>query len=259
MIDNESVLAVIVARGGSKGLPGKNIRLLAGKPMLAWSIEAGQASHCIDRLILSSDDAAIISTARSFGCEVPFVRPPHLALDDISVGPVLIHAIEALDRQYDWLALLQATSPMRLGSDIDGCLRLAKERQAPAALSVTPAAKPPHWMVWLDAADRMHRVVDPPEHGMTHARQLLPQAFVPNGSIYVARTEWFRGTGTFYTPETLAYVMPAERSIDVDSLMDFTLAEALLEASRGPDSPQPSNSTGSSGRGTRKRHEKAAS
>lgn len=240
MIEGESVLAVIVARGGSKGLPGKNLRPLGGKPMLAWSIAAAQASRHIDRLILSSDDSEIVEAARAFGCEVPFLRPAALASDHVAAGPVLVHAIDSLDARYDWLVLLQATSPLRLGSDIDDCLQLAQRQRSPAVISVTPAGKPPHWMMWLDTSGHMRRIVDPPEDAEVHARQLLPQAVVPNGAVYAARTEWFLERGTFYAPETLALVMPPERSVDVDTLLDFMLAEVIVQlAVAGPVDPQP--------------------
>jgi len=228
MIGDSTALGVIAARGGSKGLPRKNVLPLAGRPMIAWSVAAGQESRHLDRLILSSDDREIIDTARAAGCEAPFVRPRELAGDDISVVPALVHALDALGESYDFIVLLQATSPLRRGADIDACLELAADTGAPAVIAVTRPAKSPYWMVKLDNESRMQRVVEPPAENRAHARQLLPDVYVPNGAVYVARTGWLRETGTFVSPDTRAYVMPQERSVDIDTRIDFLLAEALL-------------------------------
>src|SRR5262245_25182815 len=128
MIDAKRVLGLITARGGSKGVPRKNVRPLGGKPLLAWTIEAARNAPVIDRLILSSDDAEIIEVARAWGCEVPFVRPPELATDTADSVEVVRHALSTLGEDYDYVVLLQPTSPLRTGEDIENCVRLCDAR-----------------------------------------------------------------------------------------------------------------------------------
>src|SRR5271157_3678171 len=136
MIQNQSVLALIPARGGSKGVPRKNLREIAGKPLIAWAIEAGRQSRYIDRLILSSEDPEIMAQARSWGCEVPFVRPAELARDDTPGMEPVLHALTALPEEYDYVVVLQPTSPLRLAEDIDGCLETCLRQEAPACVTV---------------------------------------------------------------------------------------------------------------------------
>ena len=189
MIAGQRVLGVIPARGGSKRVPGKNVRKIRGKPLIAWAIEAAKKSRHIDRLILSSDDPAIIEAAKGCGCEVPFVRPAELAQDDTpGVAPVL-HALAMLPG-YDLVVLLQEKSP--------------------------------YWMYFLDEGGHMVPLL-----GSDAAPAQV--AYLLNGAVYVARTDWLKNTGTFVTPETLAYVMPASRSLDVDTELDLKLFDALLE------------------------------
>ncbi|ARJ68151.1 hypothetical protein WV31_13100 [Magnetospirillum sp. ME-1] len=225
MIGKRSVLAVIVARGGSKGLPRKNILDVAGRPMIAWSIAAAQASRYLDRTILSTDDEAIIATAQAWNCEVPFIRPAELATEEASIIDVLIHAMDALEQAYEYVVLLQATSPLRLGQDIDDCLEACERAGAPACLTISPT-KPPEWMVHVGEDGRMQRVVEP--EGAANRRQLLDATYAFNGAVYVARTEWFRRERTFFTSETQAHIMPSDRSVDVDTQADYLLAKALM-------------------------------
>lgn len=221
MIAGQRVLGVIAARGGSKRVPGKNVRSIRGKPLIAWAIEEAKKSRHIDRLVLSSDDPAIIEAAKGCGCEVPFVRPAELAQDDTpGVAPVL-HAVAMLPG-YDLVVLLQATSPLRNAGDIDGCIERCAARDACACVSVAEAEKSPYWMYFLD--DSGHMV---PLLGNDAAPARV--AYLLNGAVYVARTDWLKKTETFVTSETLAYVMPASRSLDVDTELDLRLLDALLE------------------------------
>ena len=225
MIRTKSVLAVIPARGGSKGVRRKNLRDVAGKPLLAWTIEAAKKSKYIDRIVLSSEDAEIIETAKKWGCEAPFTRPKELAADATpGVDPVL-HALDQLPR-HDLIVLLQPTSPLRTAEDIDACLERCVNAQAPCVVSVAESAKSPYWMYELDAKGRMNPVLE--SRGAT--RQELPKAHVVNGAVYVAETDWFKRTKAFLSAETLAHVMPAERSLDVDSEFDLRVASAILNS-----------------------------
>ena len=226
MIDGLQVLAVIIARGGSKGLPGKNLRPLAGKPLLAWTIAAAHGAALVDRTILSSDDQAIIDEARRWNCEVPFVRPAHLATAEATAEDVLAHALESFDEPCDHAVLLQATSPLRRPDDIDGAIRRCHDAGAPSCVTVTKAAKPPQWMVHLDADGHMHRILE--NDRPSNRRQEAPDAFVPNGAVYVIRTAEFLKSRTIYGPDAVAHVMPPERSVDVDTQLDLLLAEACL-------------------------------
>lgn len=226
MIDGKRVLAVITARGGSKGLPRKNVLEVGGKPMVAWSVEAGRQSRYVDRLILSSDDNEIIAAARAADCEVPFKRPDSLAGDAIPIQDVLIHALDNLAETFDYLVLLQATSPLRGAADIDGAIETCLRTGAPACVSVTTPGKPPYWMYHVDAEGRMERVVEPPAEA--NRRQQLPPVTVLNGAVYVVRVDWFRAERTFVTGETRAWVMPPERSVDVDTRLDLIFARALM-------------------------------
>ncbi|MBF0162244.1 MAG: acylneuraminate cytidylyltransferase family protein [Magnetococcales bacterium] len=230
----QSVLAIIPARGGSKGLPGKNILPLAGKPLIAWSIETARACPEIDRLILSSDDAEIIATAQAWGCEVPFIRPPHLANDTASTLAVLLHALESLPERYEWLVLLQPTSPLRWAADISACLEICRREAAPACVTVT-ATKTPLWSYFLEADGRMVPILG--RDNTRVGRQQLPAAYQLNGAVYVARCDWFQQQQTFVHAETRAHVMPPERSVDIDTAFDLRWAEFLWHSSHPESAP----------------------
>ena len=229
MIHGKSVVAVITARGGSKGLPRKNVLELAGRPLIAWTIAAARASRYLDRFVLSSDDDEIIQVAREWECEVPFLRPATLATDEARSADVLLHALDALGESYDYAVLLQPTSPLRTAEDIDGALRECLRRVAPSCVSVSEPEMSPYWMFRMDADGRLHRLLD---DGMAaHRRQNLPPVYALNGAVYVVAVPWFRERRTFVTPETVAYVMPPERSVDVDTAANLAAADALLAVS----------------------------
>ncbi len=222
MIDGGKVLAVIPARGGSKGVPRKNIRVVAGRPLIAWTIEEARKSKYIDRLVVSSDDAEIIEVARSWGCEAPFVRPAELSQDESpGIDPVL-HALDMLPG-YDWLVLLQTTSPLRTAADIDGCIARCVEAGANACVTVAPAEQSPYWMYTLGAGGRMQALL--PARAEVARRQDLPPAYLLNGAVYVARCEWLRRHGTFVNEETVGFVMPQERSLDIDTERDLQILD----------------------------------
>lgn len=231
MIESSTVLAIITARGGSKGLPRKNVLPVAAKPLIAWTVEAARQSRYIDRLILSSEDQEIIDTACACGCEAPFRRPESLAKDDTpSIEPVL-HAIAALQPNYDYIVLLQPTSPLRTAADIDGCIETCIRSGADSCVSVMEVAKSPYWMYSL-AEDKQLRPLlgDKP---FPARRQDLPKAYVLNGAVYVARREWLLRRQAFVGEGTVAYVMPEDRSLDIDKKTDLELAEYYLRRRSG--------------------------
>lgn len=225
MIDGQKILAVITARGGSKGLPGKNIRPLAGVPLIGWSIRAARGSALVDRTIVSTDDENIARVARECGGEVPFIRDAKLAGD---ATPSLDVVLDALDRVpgFDIVVLLQPTSPLRTSDDVDGAIRLCIEKGAPTCVSVCEADKSPYWMYTVSADARMNPVL-PAENRATR-RQDLPTVHVLNGALYVARVNALRNTRAFVTGDTVAYPMPKTRSVDIDTATDFLVAEHLL-------------------------------
>lgn len=219
-------MSIIPARGGSKGISRKNIRKVEGKPLIAWTIQEAKKSKYLDRLILSSDDQEIVETARDFGCEVPFLRPSELARDDTpGVDPVL-HAIETLPTKYDYVVVLQPTSPLRTAEDIDGCIEHCLRKNALSCVSVTRQNKSPYWMFTVDENGRMASIFD---NGFsTKRRQDLPEVYVLNGAVYVAGTDWIERKRAFVTSRTIAYVMPRERSLDIDDQFDMEMFRLLV-------------------------------
>lgn len=226
MIDKKRVLGLVVGRGGSKGLPGKNLKILAGQPLIAWTIQTALASRYIDRLILSSDDREIIATAEKHGCPAPFVRPANLAQDDSTAVEVALHALDALDEQFDLLVWLQPTSPLRNGRDIDGCLELGASGDAPGCVSVTRLGKPPEWMFYKNGDAQLRPLLG--DWDIPTRRQETDPVYSLNGAVYVVGTTRLKAEKRFLSPETLAYEMPPERAVDIDSEQDLRLAEALL-------------------------------
>lgn len=219
------MLALIPARGGSKGLPGKNIRPLKGRPLIGWSIEAARASRYVSRIVVSSDDEEILAVARDQGAETPFRRPASLAGDATPGMDVVLHALDQL-AGFEWVVLLQPTSPLRLAADIDAAIEQCLKTNAPACVSVCEAPASPWWMFEVGAECRMRSFL--PAEQRPVRRQDLPDLYALNGAVYVAKTEWLRMSLSFLTEETVAYVMPPARSVDIDTLFDFQLAECLL-------------------------------
>jgi CMP-N,N'-diacetyllegionaminic acid synthase len=224
MYKQRSILAIVPARGGSKGIKKKNIRPLLNKPLVAWTIEEAKKSVLIDRIIVSSDDLEIIEVAKQYGADAPFIRPSELAQDDTpGVLPVL-HSINELPG-YDYIILLQPTSPLRRVTDIDKALRQCIDQNGQILVSVAKTRKSPYWMYKLD----IDLIMSPlfPDTVFTR-RQDIPPVFETNGAIYIAGTRWLKEHRTFIHPETKGYVMNEEDSYDIDTLLDFYICEQLL-------------------------------
>lgn len=226
MIEGRSVLAVITARGGSKGVPRKNIRMVAGKPLIAWTIEKAKKSSYIDRLIVTTDDTEIASIAAQWGCEVPFMRPAELSRDETPGVLPILHALETLPDKYDLVVLLQPTSPLRNVEDIDGCISSLNKLNAPACVSIVSPDKSPYWMYGLDNANRLAPLLD----NEYSRRQDLPPIYALNGAVYAACTKWFELNKSFISSETIGYIMPKNRSLDVDDELDLKICSIILEA-----------------------------
>ncbi|PRC91484.1 cytidylyltransferase domain-containing protein [Solimicrobium silvestre] len=220
-------LALILARGGSKGIPRKNIRLLAGKPLIAWSIQAALNCPQIDSVVVSTDDEEIAQISRTWGAQVPFMRPAELALDSSPSMDAILHALDQLP-WFDTILVLQPTSPLRTTADIIACLNFAFTQQANAVVSVCEPANSPYWMYKLGADCRLSKLMDTND---ISRRQDLPDVYALNGALYFAQTSWLRRTQSFLTHETVGFVMPADKSIDIDTPLDWKIAELLLSES----------------------------
>lgn len=227
-MDKVKVLGLISARGGSKGLPGKNIYPVCGLPLIAWTILAARKARLIDRLILSSDDQAIIDVAKYYGCEVPFSRPENLATDEATSVDVAVHALETLPEKYDLLVLLQPTSPLRTAEDIDGAVQLLLDTQAPSVVSVAISNKSPYWMLQIDENGSLEPLLS--SEVRPKRRQDAPCIFLPNGAVYVVSSAVFLEQRNFLLPGTRPWIMPERRSIDIDLLEDIQYLEWLCRS-----------------------------
>jgi CMP-N,N'-diacetyllegionaminic acid synthase len=227
MIGTRTVLALIPARGGSKGLPGKNIAPVAGRPLLAWTVDAARASSYVDRVVLSSDDDAIIAAALGCGCEAPFRRPAELATDTASSMDVVLHALDQLPR-HDLVVLLQPTSPLRTAADIDAALERCVAQSAPACVSVVEADQSPYWMYLLGNEGYLRPLIET-KSSFTRRQDLSP-VYTLNGAVYVAECAWLRRTRTFLHEATVAHVMPRDRSLDIDTPQDLLAFKAAIGA-----------------------------
>lgn len=234
MYKNKKILALITARGGSKGLPGKNIRNLAGKPLISWTIKQALASPIIDRIIVSTDDNRIAAVAKKYGAEVPFMRPKVLASSSAKSVDVAIHALNWLERynndKYDIVILLQPTSPLRTAEDIRRAFQLFFAKNAKAVVSVCTCEHSPLWSNRLPSDLNMGKFIK--ASILNKNRQSLGQYYRLNGAVYIAETRYLREKRSFFGRRTYAYIMDTVRSVDIDSIIDFTLAEILMKQRR---------------------------
>lgn len=230
MLNKTTVLGVITARGGSKGIPGKNMRLLGGKPLIAHTVEAAKKSALLDRCIVSTDSKEIADCARELGASVPFLRPGELATDEALALDVLSHAIRILQEHgetYDYVMMLQPTSPLRTSNDIDACIRMAVEKDADSVFSLRKLADfAPQKLKTLDKDGRIRPLLEE-EHGQSSPRHRGPDVYKRNGAVYLTRTHLIL-EGDQFGKKSYGYVMPHERSIDINDPEDFALAEYFL-------------------------------
>ncbi len=229
MIEGQKVLGLVVARGGSKGLPGKNVRDLCGKPLLVWTIDAARAAHCLDALVVSTDDKAIAALANQYGAEVPFIRPTELARDITPSIDVVEHAVDflaAAGRTFEIVVLLEPTSPLREPSDIDGAVVRLVESGAGSIVSVCRAeATHPAFMYRLDTEAHLKPFLARQPDGLR--RQELEPVYFLEGTIYASRVKVLKERRSFYHDDTIAYEVPKWKSIEIDDLEDFLMVEAI--------------------------------
>jgi CMP-N,N'-diacetyllegionaminic acid synthase len=225
------LLAIIPARGGSRGVPRKNIQMVAGRPLIAWTIDAARSASVVTRIVVSTDSDEIADVARRSGAEVPLMRPRELAEDDTpGIAPVL-HTVEWLRHHecYEPLhvVVLQPTSPLRSAADIDAAMALRTRRDAAAVVSVCPTPHHPAWTKSIDAEGYLTNLGGSDD---TTPRQQLAPAYVLNGAIYLIRRDVLLERRSLYADRTCAYVMPIERSLDIDSPWDLHIADLVLSA-----------------------------
>ena len=230
MIGDKSVLTIITARGGSKGLPKKNIKVLHNKPLINWTIEAALNSQYIDKLIVSTDCPEIGRVSVDAGAEVPFLRPSELAMDTSKQEDAILHAmawVKENEKQYDYVMVLVPTTPLRPTREIDDVVNeLLSNPDARAIFTVRECEHSPIQSNTLPKNNSMAGFV--PEQYKLKNRQELPTYYQLSGSVCVSDWEWFESHKTFLTDKTFAYKTSAKNGLDIDSLADFLLAEVYL-------------------------------
>lgn len=230
MMKEQKILAVITARGGSKGVPQKNIRPLLGKPLIAYTIQSALQSKTLNRTIVSTDDETIAHISKQYGAEVPFVRPKQLATDTATSLSVLQHAVRYLADKEDYLAdiivCLQPTSPLRSAEDIDQAVNLCLSTGTDSVVSLCQAEHHPYWMKKV-VGGRVYSLMEEDDKRYTR-RQDLPPVYQLNGAIRVIKRNILLEEERMAGDNALAYIMPQERSIDIDTPIDFKIAELIL-------------------------------
>jgi len=227
MINGRTVLGLIPARGGSKRLPKKNIKMIANKPLLLWTLEAGKQSKFIDRLIVTSDDEQILKISAEHGAEI-VQRPVELSEDHTSTFDAIKHTIEKIEEKYDFICLLQPTSPLRHSNHIDEALELLIEKKSDAIISVSEMNENPHWSNTLNEDNDMSKFLKP--EIKNKRSQDLKTFYHINGAIYICKTDMLLAQKTFFIKSNIyAYIMDRESSIDIDNEFDFLLADLILK------------------------------
>lgn len=228
MLNGKKVLAIIPARAGSKRLVDKNIKLLAGKPLIAWTIEAALESEYIDKVVVSTDSIQILDTAKRFGAETPFLRPKELALDESATVDVINHCIDFYGKEtYDLIILLQPTSPLRSQQDIDSAFEYYGNKKAESLVSVCPLEHPTHWCNTLPESGSLSKFLN--DHVKGKRSQDFEKEYRLNGSIYIADIDYFRKNDGFWGKQNIyAFIMQESKSLDIDTMFDFELCEYFI-------------------------------
>ena len=225
MLRNKKILAVITARAGSKRLPNKSILPLAGKPLIAWTIDEAKKSRYVDKLIVSTDSNKIAEISKKYGAEVPFLRPAELANDKANSISVLKHSIEFFNKEYDYILLLQPTSPLRTVRDIDNAIEMLNN-DTKAVVSVCETEHSPLWSNTLPEDLSMANFIRPEIRNKRS--QDLPKYYRLNGAIYIAEIDYFYQNNGFIGNNTKAFIMSQQKSVDIDTELDFKFCEMLI-------------------------------
>ena len=224
------MLAVIPARAGSKGVPHKNIKLLADKPLIAYTIEAAKKSGIFKKIMVSTDGEDIAEVALKYGAEVPYLRPDYLSGDDVSSDDVLLHALEFYGQQginFQEICKLQPTSPLRNEGHLQEAYNLFQEKKADFLVSVCECEHSPLWSGTIGEDLRLDTFID--DKVKRACRQDLPTYYRLNGAIYMAKVGKYIKKKNFLGDNSIAYIMEQDDSVDIDSLLDFTVAELLMK------------------------------
>lgn len=226
------MIAIIPARGGSKGLPGKNIKLFSGKPLISHTIRAAQRSDGVSRIIVSTDTEEIANVALAEGAEVPFMRPDYLASDNALAVDTYLYTCERLmqeeNSKIDEFMVLQPTSPLRTDKNIDEAINLFQTSKAETLVSVCEAPHPVEWFHTINPEGCLKPFIKE----KLKNRQEYKSFYIPNGAILILKYEYLKEYRTYYSEKTVPYIMPKEQSIDIDSLEDFEFAEYLFRKVR---------------------------
>ena len=229
---NDSFLAIIPARGGSKRVPRKNEKKIANKPLIAWSIDEGKKSKFIDKLIVSTDDIKIAEIARSYGCEVPFLRPTNISSDESHRNEFIRHA-QSFFNEYKHLIILQPTSPLRDVFHIDSAIDFYLKSKSPACVSICEQKPTPHWMFSCEDNKKLKPILKDPSFSR---RQDIEKYYSLNGAIFIINANFFinsKEKDPFLTKETVGFEMDDKSSIDIDSDLDWIIAEQILKNKLG--------------------------
>lgn len=224
------ILGLIPARGGSKGVPKKNIRMVAGKPLIAYAIECALKCPSLDRVVVSTDSEEIAAVARQHGAEVPFMRPAELASDTAAMVPVLEHAITEIEKEtaesVEFLVLIDSTAPLRIPDDIEQALAICKQDDCDAVISASEAHRNPYFNMVKEENGYVRLVCEPATP--VGRRQDAPQVYDVNTVVWVWRRDALMKDHARIPKRTKLYLIPRERSIDLDTELDFKLLERLL-------------------------------
>lgn len=231
MIEGKRILAIVPARGGSKGLPGKNILPICGKPLISWSIDKAKRSRYLDMVLVTTDSEAIADVAKRSGAHVPFLRPTELASDFSSTYDAIRHAINFLEQsehqRFDYVVLLEPTSPLREDDDIDRMLEklLAHQNEFDSIISVGEVGEHPSLLKRL-VGDRMEPFCT--ELTLTNRRQDNEPAYFPYGVAYIAKTDALLEQNTFYTTRCTYYVIKHYQKVEIDDIYGFLCTESIM-------------------------------
>lgn len=229
-VENIRLLAVIPARGGSKRLVGKNVLELSGKPLIAWTIQAALNSKFIDRVVVSTDDIKIANISKQYGADIPFIRPDFLSTDTATSMDTLLHTVNILNDLgdcYDYLILLQPTSPLRTEEHIEAAIDLLIEKNANSIVSVCEVDHPSEWINTIPSDLSMDNFINNEQR--SKRSQDFQKEYRINGAIYLSKISVLIDKLTFFTKDSYAYIMDKESSIDIDDEYDYRLCEFYME------------------------------
>jgi CMP-N-acetylneuraminic acid synthetase len=218
--------ALIPARGGSKGLVGKNVKEICGKPLIAWTIIAAKMSKNIGRVIVSTDCPVIANVAREYGAEIPFIRPEKHALDTSSAADVIRHMASNISGKIESLVFLQPTSPLRNNEHIDEAIELFKKNECYSLVSVVESDKSPYWTYWIEGGKLKPLLSN--NYEKNRRRQDVEKAYTLNGAIYIFNLDNFLRDELFLSDSSSYYLMDKRSSVDIDDIIDFKIAEAIM-------------------------------